>query len=143
MGMEQVELSHEEVWDDTALIDSWNEALAEYKKYHSVHAKGGSIRDLESKISQRAPESEPNKQANSPEPVSSTGNEDPDAIISNSDQAQSSQKGATAAASAAPPPQALLGSCCSCRGITQGITPGSLKGNSMANKGSKNHSLDK
>ncbi|KAK9436666.1 hypothetical protein VB005_11480 [Metarhizium brunneum] len=110
MGMEQVELSHEEVWDDSALIDSWNEALAEYKKYHSVHAKGGSIRDLESKISQRAPESEPNKQANSPEPVSSTGNEDPDAIISSSDQAQSSQKGATAAASAAPPPQALLGS---------------------------------
>ncbi|KID62043.1 SMN family protein Smn1, partial [Metarhizium hybridum] len=81
MGMEQVELSHEEVWDDTALIDSWNEALAEYKKYHSVHAKGGSIRDLESKISQRPPESEPNKQANSPEPVSSTGNEDPDAIL--------------------------------------------------------------
>ncbi|KAH0600706.1 hypothetical protein MHUMG1_01705 [Metarhizium humberi] len=111
MGMEQVELSHEEVWDDSALIDSWNEALAEYKKYHSVHAKGGSIRDLESQISQRAPESEPNKQANSPEPVSSTGNEDPDAIISSSDQAQSSQTGATAAASAAPPPQALLGSC--------------------------------
>lgn len=31
IGMEQVELSHEEVWDDSALIDSWNEALAEYK----------------------------------------------------------------------------------------------------------------
>ncbi|KID90609.1 SMN family protein Smn1 [Metarhizium guizhouense ARSEF 977] len=81
MGIEQVELSHEEVWDDTALIDSWNEALAEYKKYHSVHAKGGSIRDLESKISQRAPESEPNKQSNKSEPVSSTGNEDPDATF--------------------------------------------------------------
>ncbi|KAG8413910.1 hypothetical protein J3459_015008 [Metarhizium acridum] len=110
MGVEQVELSHEEVWDDSALIDSWNEALAEYKKYHSVHAKGGSVKDLESKISQRAPESESNKRANSSEPVSSAGNEDPDAIISRSDQAQSSQKDATAAASAAPPPQALLGS---------------------------------
>ncbi|EFY92215.1 hypothetical protein MAC_01816 [Metarhizium acridum CQMa 102] len=151
MGVEQVELSHEEVWDDSALIDSWNEALAEYKpttniscaqKYHSVHAKGGSVKDLESKISQRAPESESNKRANSSEPVSSAGNEDPDAIISRSDQAQSSQKDATAAASAAPPPQALLGSSCSCRGITQDITPGSLKGNSRPNKRSKNHGPD-
>ena len=25
------ELTHEEIWDDSALIDSWNEALAEYK----------------------------------------------------------------------------------------------------------------
>lgn len=31
MGGEHVELSQEEVWDDSALIDSWNEALAEYK----------------------------------------------------------------------------------------------------------------
>ncbi|KYK58411.1 hypothetical protein DCS_05426 [Drechmeria coniospora] len=34
------------VWDDSALVDSWNEALEEYKKYHSIHARGGSIRDL-------------------------------------------------------------------------------------------------
>jgi hypothetical protein len=25
------ELSHEEVWDDSALIESWNQALDEYK----------------------------------------------------------------------------------------------------------------
>ncbi|KPM45740.1 hypothetical protein AK830_g739 [Neonectria ditissima] len=43
----QKDISHEEVWDDSALIDSWNEALQEYKKYHSIHAKGGSVRDLE------------------------------------------------------------------------------------------------
>lgn len=49
MGGNQVDLSHEEVWDDSALIDSWNEALQEYKKYHSIHAKGGSVRDLEPK----------------------------------------------------------------------------------------------
>jgi hypothetical protein len=24
-------VSHEEIWDDSALIDSWNEALEEYK----------------------------------------------------------------------------------------------------------------
>ncbi|KAF4971723.1 hypothetical protein FSARC_1522 [Fusarium sarcochroum] len=47
MPKKQENLSHEEVWDDSALIDSWNEALEEYKKYHSIHAKGGSVRDLE------------------------------------------------------------------------------------------------
>lgn len=31
MGTKQADLSHEEVWDDSALIDSWNEALQEYK----------------------------------------------------------------------------------------------------------------
>ncbi|KAK3985767.1 survival motor neuron-like protein 1 [Cladorrhinum sp. PSN332] len=39
-------LTHEEVWDDSALVDSWNQALEEYKKYHSIHAKGGTIDDL-------------------------------------------------------------------------------------------------
>ncbi|KAM0493135.1 hypothetical protein ACHAP8_009491 [Fusarium lateritium] len=50
MSKKQENLSHEEVWDDSALINSWNEALQEYKlwqKYHSIHAKGGSVRDLE------------------------------------------------------------------------------------------------
>ncbi|GKU04153.1 survival motor neuron 1 [Fusarium langsethiae] len=47
MSKKQENLTHEEVWDDSALIDSWNEALQEYKKYHSIHAKGGSVRDLE------------------------------------------------------------------------------------------------
>ncbi|PFH56594.1 hypothetical protein XA68_16276 [Ophiocordyceps unilateralis] len=37
----------EAVWDDSALVDSWNDALNEYKKYHSIRANGGSIRDLE------------------------------------------------------------------------------------------------
>ncbi|KAL4732605.1 hypothetical protein ACLX1H_001623 [Fusarium chlamydosporum] len=49
MSKKQENLTHEEVWDDSALIDSWNEALQEYKKYHSIHAKGGSVRDLESR----------------------------------------------------------------------------------------------
>ncbi|GAO18464.1 hypothetical protein UVI_02042220 [Ustilaginoidea virens] len=31
MSEVQAELSQEEIWDDSALIDSWNEALAEYK----------------------------------------------------------------------------------------------------------------
>ncbi|PHH76482.1 hypothetical protein CDD80_1522 [Ophiocordyceps camponoti-rufipedis] len=37
-------------WDDSALVDSWNDALNEYKKYHSIRAQGGSIRDLEREI---------------------------------------------------------------------------------------------
>ncbi|KAL2759854.1 hypothetical protein ACRALDRAFT_1079189 [Sodiomyces alcalophilus JCM 7366] len=40
-------LTHDEIWDDSALIESWNEALVEYKKYHSIHAKGGRLEDLE------------------------------------------------------------------------------------------------
>ncbi|KAH0490071.1 hypothetical protein TgHK011_001555 [Trichoderma gracile] len=47
MDVDESDLNHEEIWDDSALIDSWNDALREYKKYHSIHAKGGSIRDLE------------------------------------------------------------------------------------------------
>jgi hypothetical protein len=58
-------MDHDEIWDDSALIESWNDALAEYKvrahlhprvhsdvilterqKYHSIHAKGGSVADL-------------------------------------------------------------------------------------------------
>ncbi|PHH68470.1 hypothetical protein CDD82_538 [Ophiocordyceps australis] len=35
------------IWDDSVLIDSWNQALEEYKKYHSIHAKGGSLSDFE------------------------------------------------------------------------------------------------
>lgn len=31
MSTKQENLTHEELWDDSALIDSWNEALEEYK----------------------------------------------------------------------------------------------------------------
>jgi len=59
------EQTHEEIWDDSALVDSWNQALDEYKvrhpdhpdclrvptdaasqKYHSIHAKGGAVEDI-------------------------------------------------------------------------------------------------
>ncbi|CRK19193.1 hypothetical protein BN1723_011823 [Verticillium longisporum] len=58
MTVSEDQLTHEEVWDDSALIDSWNEALDEYKarqnralKYHSIHAKGGKLADLEPRAS--------------------------------------------------------------------------------------------
>ncbi|KAK3343777.1 hypothetical protein B0T25DRAFT_307016 [Lasiosphaeria hispida] len=40
------QISHDEIWDDSALVDSWNQALEEYKKYHSVHAVGGTVEDI-------------------------------------------------------------------------------------------------
>ncbi|KAI6911300.1 hypothetical protein KC318_g7562 [Hortaea werneckii] len=41
--MAKQDLSHEEVWDDSDLVKSWNEALAEYKKYHSLAARGEKV----------------------------------------------------------------------------------------------------
>ncbi|KAH7407743.1 hypothetical protein BKA64DRAFT_706152 [Cadophora sp. MPI-SDFR-AT-0126] len=35
--------SHSQIWDDSSLVDSWNEALDEYKKYHSIKARGGNV----------------------------------------------------------------------------------------------------
>lgn len=39
-------LSHEEIWDDSALLRSWNDALAEYEFYHSIHAKGEDVEEV-------------------------------------------------------------------------------------------------
>lgn len=46
MSANEQNLSHEEIWDDSALVNSWNEALQEYKKYHSIHSKGGNVDDV-------------------------------------------------------------------------------------------------
>ncbi|MCJ1361566.1 hypothetical protein MMC16_000666 [Acarospora aff. strigata] len=40
------ELSQAEVWDDSALLRSWDEALEEYKLYHSIHARGEKVEDV-------------------------------------------------------------------------------------------------
>ncbi|KAJ9631919.1 hypothetical protein H2203_000320 [Taxawa tesnikishii (nom. ined.)] len=39
-------LSHNEIWDDSALVRSWNDALEEYKKYHSMAAKGEKVEEI-------------------------------------------------------------------------------------------------
>ncbi|KAJ5176390.1 uncharacterized protein N7482_002267 [Penicillium canariense] len=39
-------LTHEEIWDDSALVQSWDEAVEEYKLYHSIHAKGENVEDV-------------------------------------------------------------------------------------------------
>ncbi|PMD27292.1 hypothetical protein NA56DRAFT_231257 [Hyaloscypha hepaticicola] len=38
--------SHGEIWDDSALVDSWNDALEEYKKYHSLKARGEDVEEV-------------------------------------------------------------------------------------------------
>ncbi|KAF3491968.1 uncharacterized protein GIQ15_01485 [Arthroderma uncinatum] len=39
-------LTQEEIWDDSALIESWEEAAEEYKLYHSIQAKGQKVEDV-------------------------------------------------------------------------------------------------
>lgn len=66
MASHSINLNDDDMWDDSVLVDSWNEALDEYKvcypqkwqkkshsnktcsmeKYHSIHAKGGTIKEL-------------------------------------------------------------------------------------------------
>ncbi|KIW31553.1 hypothetical protein, variant [Cladophialophora immunda] len=40
------ELSQAEIWDDSALIRSWNDAVAEYEYYHSIHARGEDVEEI-------------------------------------------------------------------------------------------------
>ncbi|RDA90555.1 hypothetical protein CP533_5674 [Ophiocordyceps camponoti-saundersi (nom. inval.)] len=53
----------EVVWDDSVLVDSWTEALNEYKKYHSIHARGGGIKDLEHENTPKSVGSQPTRAA--------------------------------------------------------------------------------
>ncbi|MCJ1315269.1 hypothetical protein MMC15_000585 [Xylographa vitiligo] len=46
MGKKRKALSLEEIWDDSALIQSWDDALEEYKLYHSIHARGERVEDV-------------------------------------------------------------------------------------------------
>ncbi|KAJ5757911.1 uncharacterized protein N7511_006605, partial [Penicillium nucicola] len=39
-------LTQEEIWDDSALLQSWDDAVEEYQLYHSIHAKGENVEDV-------------------------------------------------------------------------------------------------
>ncbi|KAJ4294543.1 hypothetical protein N0V90_008234 [Kalmusia sp. IMI 367209] len=41
-----VSLDDRSAWDDSALIDSWDEAVAEYQKYHSISKSGKRLEDV-------------------------------------------------------------------------------------------------
>ncbi|KAG0033373.1 hypothetical protein BGZ81_008583 [Podila clonocystis] len=36
---DEIQLTHEEVWDDTALIEAWDAAVKQYEVYHSKPTK--------------------------------------------------------------------------------------------------------
>ncbi|KAJ5810991.1 hypothetical protein N7447_010507 [Penicillium robsamsonii] len=42
----KVSLTHAEVWDDSALVQSWDDAVEEYQHYWSIHAKGENVEDI-------------------------------------------------------------------------------------------------
>ncbi|KAI9901338.1 hypothetical protein N3K66_003155 [Trichothecium roseum] len=50
MVKDNIALDHKEIWDDSALVDSWNQALEEYKKYHSMHARGIKLEQLQEEV---------------------------------------------------------------------------------------------
>ncbi|RAR01845.1 survival motor neuron-like protein [Stemphylium lycopersici] len=41
-----VDMSDKHAWDDSLLINSWDEAVNEYKKYHSIHQSGRRLEDV-------------------------------------------------------------------------------------------------
>ncbi|CAG5182091.1 uncharacterized protein ALTATR162_LOCUS9987 [Alternaria atra] len=41
-----VDMSDKNAWDDSLLINSWDSAVDEYKKYHSIHQSGKKLEDV-------------------------------------------------------------------------------------------------
>ncbi|KAF2490932.1 hypothetical protein BU16DRAFT_565862 [Lophium mytilinum] len=41
-----VDFNDRRAWDDSALVSSWEGALAEYKRYHSIHLEGKRVEDV-------------------------------------------------------------------------------------------------
>ncbi|KAJ4378256.1 hypothetical protein N0V86_005956 [Didymella sp. IMI 355093] len=41
-----IDISDKNAWDDSFLQDSWNEAVAEYEKYHSIAKSGKRLEDV-------------------------------------------------------------------------------------------------
>ncbi|KFH48205.1 Survival motor neuron-like protein-like protein [Hapsidospora chrysogenum ATCC 11550] len=103
------ELSHEEVWDDSALIESWNQALDEYKKYHSIHAKGGSLQDLEKAVSSRLLNHNSSAKATEATENSKTTAVKHEPAPSEGEQVPPPSTGPAAGLAPPPGPQALLG----------------------------------
>ncbi|ROV95762.1 hypothetical protein VPNG_08762 [Cytospora leucostoma] len=128
MGQERIELTHDDIWDDSALVDSWNEALDEYKKYHSIHASGGKLEDLPE--FQQDNDAEPDAALPPAAPTSGSecdikgettsvvGTEDADHAAKNTihpavadgDKIADVHQGLNGGGAMPPPPQALLGS---------------------------------
>ncbi|KAJ9141978.1 hypothetical protein NKR23_g7555 [Pleurostoma richardsiae] len=122
------EMTHDDIWDDSVLIESWNQALDEYKKYHSIHAHGGRIEDLSEAIQTRQIAKPETSESGTPiaggrrQGESST--QQGDETVAEAGSTDAGEDGAAATVnggsadsghgrvsqSVAPPPQALLGS---------------------------------
>ncbi|KAB5585882.1 hypothetical protein GE09DRAFT_42982 [Coniochaeta sp. 2T2.1] len=108
-------MNHDEIWDDSALIESWNDAVAEYKKYHSIHAKGGSLDDLPS---ESRPDAKPETGASSQPMDESEVDERDETAMGDAQMEGTSQGekgldgggGPAGPAISGPSPQVLLGS---------------------------------
>lgn len=46
MGKKKKQLTQAEIWDDSALIQSWDDALEEYRLYHSIYTRGERVEDV-------------------------------------------------------------------------------------------------
>ncbi|KAF2677233.1 hypothetical protein K458DRAFT_447063 [Lentithecium fluviatile CBS 122367] len=44
--MPGISLDDKGAWDDSALVNSWDEAVAEYQKYHSIQRSGKRLEDV-------------------------------------------------------------------------------------------------
>lgn len=110
-------MNHDEIWDDSALIESWNDALAEYKKYHSIHAKGGSIHDLPPDESQIRRDAKP-ETGGSSQPMDESEGEERDETALGDAQMDDARRGEKSlddgaglpAVAGMPGPQMILGS---------------------------------
>ncbi|OAA73882.1 SMN family protein Smn1 [Cordyceps fumosorosea ARSEF 2679] len=108
MASHNININDDEMWDDSVLVASWNEALDEYKKYHSIHARGGTIRELKALSSSK----KANEDNSAPDSASEVKIEADQELIPDRLQEQKIKDVASEAAGvppALPPPQAVLG----------------------------------
>ncbi|ATY64395.1 SMN family Smn1 [Cordyceps militaris] len=107
MASHSLNLNDDEMWDDSVLVDSWNEALDEYKKYHSIYANGGTIKELKALSSSKK---EPEAEA-APDSDEVKMEADKTLLQDSSHERKSDGIKSEAASVAAnlPPPQAVLG----------------------------------
>ncbi|KAL9045321.1 MAG: hypothetical protein Q9214_001617 [Letrouitia sp. 1 TL-2023] len=117
MAKKRKQLSQEEIWDDTELLDSWHEAKLEYQLYHSIDARGERVEDVlrqEEAASDFKPDTDANVEPSSAqqEGLADTGMEDGKDEIYSDNQAQPPHANTTEQASQAIPciPQALANS---------------------------------
>ncbi|CBX91869.1 hypothetical protein IAQ61_000086 [Plenodomus lingam] len=46
MSADFIDISDKNAWDDSLLINSWDDAVAEYKRYHSIQKSGKKLEDV-------------------------------------------------------------------------------------------------